>query len=205
MEIALESEEGNLLDKIPTAVIVKLLKQKDKFQTLFNKHDRSGDGQLQRKELQSCFKELGIELSPAEIGELLHALDRDGNGEIDTKELLRALEDTETAHVLENARFENVEDLLRREWVIAHGGIPKRKRRSRASHSANEVDGPQNEEEEETGEEDLKTELCRLMYHAKTEHTLLLKYNKLKVLKFGKSRKTKRDKSKATMSRRRGE
>ena len=208
MEIALESEDGNLLEKIPSGVIVKLLKQKENFQKLFDKHDRSGDGQLQRKELHSCFNELGIRLSPTEIAELFYALDRDGNGEVDTKELLRALEDTETAHVLENARFENVEDILREEWIVAHGGVPNRRRtRKRKGNTtgANEEGEPENEEDEEDESEEMKTELCRLMYHANTEHTLLLKVKKLKVLKFGKSRKKRRDKSKATMSRRRGE
>ena len=51
--------------------------------------DTSGDGKLQRKEFMGVLKEMGIELTKKQVTELYFVLDRDGDGEIDTKELLR--------------------------------------------------------------------------------------------------------------------
>jgi Ca2+-binding EF-hand superfamily protein len=193
MEIAVESKQtgdGGILDKIQHKVLVKLLKQKDNFVEMFNKHDKSGDGQLQRSELVSVFSDLGLHLSKADLSELFFALDRDGNGEVDTKELLRGLEDTKAAQVIENNRFEEAEDILRNEWIIVHGGDPNREH--------DHAKGPE--------EEEMKTELCRLMYHAQTEYALSSQIDRLHVVDFKrqarKQKKNTRKKEKPSMSRR---
>ena len=132
---------------------------------MFNKFDQSGDGLLQRKEFHFVLKELGINLNKSDASEFFFALDRDRSGEIDCKELLRALEDTSQAEILEEKRFEAVEDYLRDEWIRYH---------------RNGNDTP--EEEREI----MKTELCRLMYHAKQEHQFSKQFGKLAKVKFPK-------------------
>ena len=163
MEMAIDSKE-NVLENIPSKVIIRLLKNRDNFQEMFNKHDTSGDGLLQRREFISVLKELNIHLSKKDADQFFFALDRDRSGEIDTKELLRALEDTSQAEILEEKRFEDVEDQLRQEWMRHHGYN----------------DDP--EEEQDT----MKTELCRLMYHAKQEHRFSKQFGSLTKIRFPK-------------------
>ena len=168
MDMAL-GDKGNILEEIPTAVIAKLLKNRDNFQAMFDKHDKSGDGLLQRREFESVLKELKIKLSKSQMAEFFFVLDRDGNGEIDTKELLRALEDSSQAEVLEEKRFEAIEDYLRNEWLRQHGNG------SRGSDGTPEED-----------REIMKTELCRLMYHAKQEHLFSKQFGTLTKMRFPK-------------------
>ena len=66
-------------------------------------------------------QEMGIHLTNKQLAELYFVLDRDGDGEIDTKELLRALTDTRRATQISWIRFEEAESIILHELSL-HGG-----------------------------------------------------------------------------------
>ena len=85
----LDSSENNPMENISTTMMLNMTRRTEDFPLFFDKHDTSGDGKLQRKEFMGVLREMGIVLTTKQITELYFVLDRDGDGEIDTKELLR--------------------------------------------------------------------------------------------------------------------
>ncbi len=87
----LDATKSNPMEDISTQTMLDMTKRSEDFPKFFDKHDVSGDGKLQSEEFQSVLKEMGLNLSQRQMQELYVIMDRDGDGEIDTKELLRAL------------------------------------------------------------------------------------------------------------------
>ena len=108
----LDSSENNPMEGISTSMMLEMTRRTEDFPKFFDKHDTSGDGKLQRPEFRGVLEEMGLILTPKQITELYFVLDRDGDGEIDTKELLRALTDTKRATQISWIRFEEAENII---------------------------------------------------------------------------------------------
>ena len=108
----LDTSENNPLEMLSTEMLMSLTRRIDDFPAFFDKHDKSGDGKLQRGEFNHVIKDMGLSLTNAQMTELYFVLDRDGDGEIDTKELLRALTDTRRAAQIGWIRFEEAETII---------------------------------------------------------------------------------------------
>ena len=63
-------------------------------------------------------RDMGLSLTKEQMTELYFVLDRDGDGEIDTKELLRALTDTRRAAQIGWMRFEEAEAAILNELSL---------------------------------------------------------------------------------------
>lgn len=55
-------------------------------EVVFNKYDSDGNGALSREEIQSCIKELGLELNDEEFTKFFQSIDTNGDGSIDFSE-----------------------------------------------------------------------------------------------------------------------
>ena len=114
----LDTSENNPLEMLSTEMLMSLTRRIDDFPAFFDKHDESGDGKLQRGEFASVIRDMGLSLTKEQMTELYFVLDRDGDGEIDTKELLRALTDTRRAAQIGWMRFEEVEAAILNELSL---------------------------------------------------------------------------------------
>ena len=132
----LDTSENNPLEMLSTDMLMSLTRRIDDFPAFFDKHDESGDGKLQRGEFGSVIRDMGLLLNKAQMTELYFVLDRDGDGEVDTKELLRALTDTRRAAQIGWIRFEEAEAAILNELsqiappMGASGGLSQSQLRS---------------------------------------------------------------------------
>ena len=59
---------------------------------LFQQMDRDGSGMIEADEFRVAFQRLGLGITPAQLKHLMGLMDRDGNGAVDYRELLDALD-----------------------------------------------------------------------------------------------------------------
>lgn len=120
---------------------------------------------MQRDEFNGVLKEMNIKLTKKQVSELYFVLDRDGDGEIDTKELLRGLTDTKRATQINWIRFEEAEKEILNEYNYYHGGNYDSERWSASSNGTDRTD-------ETTPNNTEHTELYRMLLHARAEFDL---------------------------------
>jgi Ca2+-binding EF-hand superfamily protein len=60
-------------------------------QNLFKKLDTSGDGKVDRHEMEAGLKVIGVDIYHNDIGKFLEELDQDGDGKLDFDEFQTAL------------------------------------------------------------------------------------------------------------------
>ena len=99
-------------ESVSTQTMLNLTRRSEDFAAFFSKHDKSGDGKLQRHEFETVLQDMELKLDQQQVSELYVVLDRDGDGEIDTKELLRAITDTQRATETAWVRFEMAEQIV---------------------------------------------------------------------------------------------
>eukprot|EP00948_MAST-09A_sp_MAST-9A-sp1_P003854 g3854.t1 len=110
----------NPLDFLPPAVIAKLTADIEYAMAEFKKADKSGDGLLDADEFDGLLKTLKLEITHDQKRGLYVALDRDGDGQLDCKELFNAIRDTDTAKMLDVLRFQALEEVLITEYYRVH-------------------------------------------------------------------------------------
>ncbi len=62
-----------------------------KYEEIFKRYDADGSGTIEAHELGEVMKELGQQLSPAELSKMIDEIDTDGSGEIDFEEFMQAV------------------------------------------------------------------------------------------------------------------
>ena len=62
-----------------------------KYEEIFRRYDVDGSGTIEAAELGEVMKDLGQEVSPAELHKMIEAIDADGSGEIDFEEFMQAV------------------------------------------------------------------------------------------------------------------
>ncbi len=62
-----------------------------KYEEIFRRYDADGSGTIEAAELGEVMKDLGQEVSPAELRKMIEAIDADGSGEIDFEEFMQAV------------------------------------------------------------------------------------------------------------------
>ena len=62
-----------------------------KYEEIFRRYDVDGSGTIEAAELGEVMKDLGQEVSPAELRKMIEAIDADGSGEIDFEEFMQAV------------------------------------------------------------------------------------------------------------------
>jgi Ca2+-binding EF-hand superfamily protein len=114
------------------------------------KWDRSGDGEIDKKEFRREVVALGVEATPSEIDALFESLDGDGGGSLDLKELRVALKSLQDQAAAAKLGYRSVcEDALSaiRHCSAAHEKHRKRAKaveeeeRARADAAARELQG----------------------------------------------------------------
>jgi len=65
---------------------------------LFQQMDRDGSGMIEADEFRVAFQRLGLGITPAQLEHLMGLMDRDGNGAVDYRELLDALDGAVQMH-----------------------------------------------------------------------------------------------------------
>merc|ERR1719498_36021 len=63
--------------------------EKERLQQIFNKYDKDSSGSIDLKELQLMIKDLGGNMTDAEISEAMMQLDKDNNGTCDFQEFVQ--------------------------------------------------------------------------------------------------------------------
>lgn len=105
------------------------------FREVFDLFDSNGGGTIDAEELDLALKSVEIHLSQEELQEVLSAMDKDGNGEIDFHEFLNLM--TNTERFLEE--FASVGERRKRENLLIEALTQFMKRS--ALHSINEIVG----------------------------------------------------------------
>ncbi|PFX26069.1 Caltractin [Stylophora pistillata] len=129
------------------------------FREVFDLFDSNGGGTIDAEELDLALKSVEIHLSQEELQEVLSAMDKDGNGEIDFHEFLNLM--TNTERFLEE--FASVGERRKRENLLIEALTQFMKRS--ALHSINEIVG-QNTKPLKITFENVKP-LNRRFYHTK--------------------------------------
>ena len=106
---------------------------------LFQQMDRDGSGMIEADEFRVAFQRLGLGITPAQLKHLMGLMDRDGNGAVDYRELLDALDGAVQMHSSPETAMSEHEQRI--------ATAQERRRQARAQPSQEQPPPPQQQQQ----------------------------------------------------------
>jgi hypothetical protein len=107
---------------------------------LFQQMDRDGSGMIEADEFRVAFQRLGLGITPAQLEHLMGLMDRDGNGAVDYRELLDALDGAVQMHSSPEKAMSEHEQRI--------ATAQERRRQARAQPSQEQPPPPQQQQQQ---------------------------------------------------------